>query len=233
MPSSFDKVSNNIIYRFGLKITDYMTLSLLWLLLSIPVVTSQTASAAVYYATYKKFYKHSDDVTANFFKGFKSNIKHGSIISLLYIIYTSIAVANILFGYYGFGNIKLPDYYFPISFVGLFPIVFTLPFVFPYLARFDDSVKTTLKHGFIFCMMNFSETMKLWLIKIGFIVLTVVFPPAVLLTPAVYMRIVVHYTEPCFRNAMRTIAARDEDSGSNETETEAEDEDAEDGDEDQ
>ena len=73
--------------------------------------------------------------------------------------------------------------------------------------------------------------MKLWLIKIGFIVLTVVFPPAVLLTPAVYMRIVVHYTEPCFRNAMRTIAARDEDSGSNETEAEYED--AEDGDEDQ
>ena len=72
--------------------------------------------------------------------------------------------------------------------------------------------------------------MKHWLIKIGFIVLTVVFPPAVLLTPAVYMRIVVHYTEPCFRNAMRTIAARDSEA---EAETEAEDEDPEDGDEDQ
>ena len=79
MPSSFDKVSNNIIYKFGLKITDYMTLSLLWLLLSLPVVTSQTASAAVYYASYKKFYKHSDDVTANFFKAFKGNIRNGII----------------------------------------------------------------------------------------------------------------------------------------------------------
>ena len=80
------------------------------------------------------------------------------------------------------------------------------------MARFDDPVKTTLKHGFIFCMMNFSETMKLWLIKIGFIVLTVVFPPAVLLTPAVYMRIVLYYTEPCFDNAMTTIAARENES---------------------
>ena len=129
MPSSFEKVSNNIIYRFGLKISDYMTLSLLWLLLSLPVVTSQTASAAVYFATYKKFYKHSDDVTANFFKAFKSNIKHGLLISIIYIIYTVIAVANILFGYYGFGDIKLPEYYFPVSFIGLIPIVFTLPFV--------------------------------------------------------------------------------------------------------
>ena len=211
MPSSFDKVSNNIIYKFGLKITDYMTLSLLWLLLSLPVVTSQTASAAVYYASYKKFYKHSDDVTANFFKAFKGNIRNGLIISLIYIIYSAIATANILFGYYGYGNIKLPDFYFPLSFIGLIPIVFTLPFVFPYLARFDDPVKTTLKHGFIFCMMNFSETMKLWLIKTGFIVLTLVFPPAVLLTPAVYIRIVLHYTEPCFRNAMKTIAARDKE----------------------
>lgn len=217
MPSSFEKVSNNIIYRFGLKISDYMTLSLLWLLLSLPVVTSQTASAAVYFATYKKFYKHSDDVTANFFKAFKSNIKHGLLISIIYIIYTVIAVANILFGYYGFGDIKLPEYYFPVSFIGLIPIVFTLPFVFPYLARFDDPVKTTLKHGFIFCMMNFSETMKLWLIKIGFIILTVAFPPAVLLTPALYMRIVVSYTEPCFRNAMRTIAARNEENAETET----------------
>ena len=59
--------------------------------------------------------------------------------------------------------------------------------------------------------------MKLWLIKIGFIILTVAFPPAVLLTPALYMRIVVSYTEPCFRNAMRTIAARNEESAETET----------------
>ena len=115
---------------------------------------------------------------------FKSNIKQGIIINLIYLIYTIITAANIFIGYFGIGDVKLPSFYFPLSLLLILPLIFSFPFVVPCLARYENTTKNMFINGFTLSTLYFGKSLLVCLTMLVTLAVLVVFPPSVLFLPA-------------------------------------------------
>lgn len=228
MKKSFEHITNSWLYRASKMIGDIVIMSLLFLLCCLPVVTIGASASALYFTVYCKYQKRSDTLSKDFMRSFKENLKEGIIIHLLYLIYSAVAGFNIWFAIFGLGDIRLPDWYLLVSFLPLLPIIFTLPFVYPLLARFKNGIKGTLVNSFTLCMMNFPKFILILLIAAVAIAVSIFFPPSALVTPVAATYLIQMLTEKSFDAAMRVEKAREE----SQEETESEEDDPEDSDND-
>ena len=204
----YNKVSNSRFYRFGDKLGDLMILSLLWLVFCLPIVTAVPSTAALYYAVRKRKFKKSLTPKDDFFKSLKTNLKQGIIINIIYLIYSAVVTLNILFGYFGIAGVKLPDFYFPASFILLIPIIFTYPFMIALLARYENSTAGIIKNAFTLSTMYLGTTVKIWLLLILSLAVMIVFFPAALVLPALSCRVIVKMIEKIFKYAAKQEADR-------------------------
>lgn len=228
MKKSFEHITNSWLYRASKMIGDIVIMSLLFLLCCLPVVTIGASASALYFTVYCKYQKRSDTLSKDFMRSFKENLKEGIIIHILYLIYSAVAGFNIWFAIFGLGDIRLPDWYLLVSFLPLLPIIFTLPFVYPLLARFKNGIKGTLMNSFTLCMMNFPKFILILLIAAVAIAVSIFFPPSALVTPVAATYLIQMLTEKSFDAAMRVEKAREE----SQEETESEEDDSEDSDND-
>lgn len=228
MKKSFEHITNSWLYRASKMIGDIVIMSLLFLLCCLPVVTIGASASALYFTVYCKYQKRSDTLSKDFMRSFKENLKEGIIIHILYLIYSAVAGFNIWFAIFGLGDIRLPDWYLLVSFLPLLPIIFTLPFVYPLLARFKNGIKGTLMNSFTLCMMNFPKFILILLIAAVAIAVSIFFPPSALVTPVAATYLIQMLTEKSFDAAMRVEKAREE----SQEETESEEDDPEDSDND-
>lgn len=197
MEDFYKKISTSRFYYWGDKLGDIMIASLLWFIFCIPVVTILTSSSALYYALYKK--KDSSlSIAKLFIKAFTKNLRQGLIINLIYLAYCAISFMCIFFGIYGIGDVKLPDFYLPFSFITLIPVIFSLPFAIGLIARFSNSIKATIKNSFNLSLMNPGTTLINWFFYILGIGIVVYFPPAILVIPALVYLYTIYSLEKVF-----------------------------------
>ncbi len=181
--SIYDKITQSKFYSLGDKLSDLMMISLLWLLFSLPIVTLGASTAALYYATTQRFYRESQTPRQDFMRSFRMNLRQGILITLIYLVYGGIIAFDIYVARNGINGHDLPGFYEPIAYVLLFPIVFSLPYVFAYLSRFSNTIRTTLKHSFVFSVMHPLHAIGLLFIAAGCAAFMVLFFPSVLLVP--------------------------------------------------
>lgn len=210
MKKSFDHIQNSWLYRLSKVIGDVVIISCLFLLFCLPVVTIGASVTALYYTVYRKFYKKSDEASKDFMRSLKENLKNGILINLIYMIFSAVALFNIYFAFNGFGGTKLPDWYTVVSFVPLLPIIFTLPFVYPLMARFSNGIKGTITNSYTLCMINFPKFLLIWLIFIVALAISVCFPPAALVTPVGAMYLTQMITEKAIEKAIAVEKSREE-----------------------
>lgn len=225
---SFDHITNSWLYRASKVVGDAVVISALFLLFCLPVVTIGASVSALYYTVYRKYYKKYDNISKDFIRAFKGNLKNGIIVHLVYLIYSAIVGFNIYVAFNGWGNIRLPDWYILVSFLPLLPLIFTLPFVYALMARFSNSIKGTIKNSFTLCMINFPKFILIWIIIILALAISVGFPPAALVIPTIATYLCQFITEKAFSRAMDVENARDnndviEDESSEDETSEAED----------
>jgi uncharacterized membrane protein YesL len=178
-----EKISKGKFYRLGDKLGDIMILSLLWLICSLPVITMGTASSALYYAVHKRFYDRSETPARDFWRSFKQNLKQGIPLNLVLLIYGAVASFNIYFAIAGFNGLTLPTWYAPIAGLLALPFLCTVPYTFPYLARFKGTFKNILFHSFTFATMYPKHTFLVWLYILVSLALMIVFFPSLLFMP--------------------------------------------------
>ncbi len=179
----YDKTSNNRFYRLGDKLGDIIILSLLWLIFSLPVITMGTASSALYYAVHKRFYDKSETPAKDFWRSFKQNLKQGIPLNIVLLLYGAVASFNIYFAIAGFNGMTLPTWYAPIAGLLALPFLCTVPYTFPYLARFKGTFKNILFHSFTFATMYPKHTFLVWLYMLVSLALMIVFFPSLLFMP--------------------------------------------------
>ncbi len=225
---SLDRVTNSWLYRLCKTVGDVVIISALFLLFCLPVVTIGASVTALYYTVYQKYYKKHDEISKDFMHSLKDNLKEGIIINLIYLIFGGAVGFNIYFAFSGLGNIKLPEWYTIVSLVPLLPIIFSLPFVYPLLARFRNGIRATIKNSFTLCMINFPKFLLIWLIVIVALAVSIVFPPAALVIPAGAMYLCQMITEKAFAQAIEVEKARDntDDEDAEESETASDEEDS-------
>lgn len=209
---SLDHITNSWLYRASKAVGDVVIISALFLLFCLPVVTAGASVTALYYTVYHKYYKKTDNITKDFMHSLKDNLKNGIIVHLIYLIYSAVVGFNIYFAFFGWGDIRLPDWYIPVSLLPLLPIVFTLPFVYALMARFDNGIKGTVKNSFTLCMMNFPKFILIWLIVILALAISIGFPPAALVIPAGAAYLCQMITEKAFTAAIDVENSRGEEN---------------------
>ena len=202
MKNSFDRITNSWLYKAGKAVGDVVIISLFFVLFCLPVVTIGVSISALYYTVYRKYTKKSDDISKDFFRAVRSNLKNGIIIHIIYSLYSAIVGFNIYFALFGFRGVRLPEWYTLVSFIPLLPLIFSVPFLYPLVARFSNSVKETIKNSFTLCMINFPKFLLIWLIAAIASAICVAFPPAVLLIPAGAMYLIQMITEKAFASAI-------------------------------
>lgn len=186
------------------KLSECIVLSLLWLLTSAPVITMGAASAALYYTSNKVIKNGIGHVSREYWKAFKSVFRQATLtwlaaIALLVLLCFEMWFINAMLASGG-GEIWI---YVGLAIIlAIVLILLWLQYVFPYMARFQDSFGRTLKNTAILCIAHFFTSLLLLLILVLMLVIPMIFtiliPVALALFPSLYALISNVFLEKVF-----------------------------------
>ena len=145
------------IMSFLAKLGDMFILNVLYLVCCIPVITIGAATTALYYNTLKMAENRESYVWREFLRTFKENFKQATIIWMIILV-----IGAVLVGYFlvmwGIGSQALASVTaIVVIVVGVF-LILTAVYVFPVLARFDNSVLNIMKYALLMAIRHLPST---------------------------------------------------------------------------
>ena len=147
---------DNPIMNFLTTVCDIVILHFLWLLTSLPILTIGASTTALYYTTMKCIRNGHGGIVKMFFKSFKENFKQATGIGILVLIAGFICSFDI---YYA---VRMNQRGMLIIFTIMSIIyLFTVLYVFPLQAQFENTIKTTIKNAFLLSIKNLPWTLLL------------------------------------------------------------------------
>jgi len=230
--SSFERFTNSRLYALGDKLGDVFLLSFFWLIFSIPLVTMGASTSALYYAINKRHADQSETPLADFWRSFKQNFFQGIALTVILLLYLAVTVFNIYFSLNGWNGVTLPSWYWLVAILLVLPFFFTAMYVFPYLARFKNSVRNILFHSFTFSTMYLGHTILMWVLVIASIALMIFFFPSLLFAPYLCCYLCWRLVERDFGYALHLKKKREEAAANGEAEGEGEESQGEESEED-
>ena len=144
------------------KIADMILLSMLWLLCCLPVVTIGASTTALNYACMKNHLEEGTNFR-NFFHAFKRDLVKSLVLELIVVLMAGILVVDLY---------VLPQMDIPLG--GLVQVILTvcaafciaaLSYLFPLLARYDNTVRQMFKNAFLMSLMNFHYSILIFIIN--------------------------------------------------------------------
>ena len=145
------------VLQFINKIVYSVYLNILWFVCCIPVVTVGASTTALFYVTLKISKNEEGSITKHFFHSFQQNLKQGTLIWLLLLALGIIlGIDGYILYHMRFENVfwTLCTAVFCVA-AAAYAIV--LMYIFPLLARFDNTVGAMFKNAlfigvrFLFC----------------------------------------------------------------------------------
>ena len=127
------------------KMADLMWINILTLVLCFPIITIGAALTAKDYMCYKLLKNEDTGTTKGFFRSFRQNFKQATIIWLIMLVVIVLGIFDVFFalGLEGEGTQIVRA----VMFAFLFFIYIGCIMIFPVLARFDNTIKGTIKSG--------------------------------------------------------------------------------------
>ena len=184
------------------KISEIIILSLLWFFLSLPVITIGASTTALYYAVNKSVVHNSGYAWLEFWSAFKSNFKQSTIAWLLALIFYGLTIFD-FFILHSLTSTNV-EWNFIIFFILLALVTFWVIYIFPCIARFENTTRMLMRNAFIIALSNLLYTIILCIFLILALAITLAYMPLVAVTPAIYMclarwvleRVFKKYTSP-------------------------------------
>lgn len=128
-------------------LTDLMILSILWSVCSLPLVTIGPATAALYYVVFKIVDQSDSSICMSFLRSFRQNLRQGVLLTVI-----AAGICALLIWDRSLMTRLLPDYGGMIELVFYIigaVFVMGLSFLFPLLARYENTVLGTLRNAFL------------------------------------------------------------------------------------
>lgn len=147
---------DNPVWNFMGKVADLVILNLLAIICSIPIFTIGASWTALYFVTIRMVRKEEGYVIKDFFRSFKENFKQATIIWLLVLVVAAVFVGDFLI--YSMMPEKIPQVIMIVVVVLGFLALGTVVYVFPLLARFENTTKNTVKNAFLLSIVNIPQT---------------------------------------------------------------------------
>jgi uncharacterized membrane protein YesL len=143
--------------RFLNRVADLLILNLIVMVCCIPIVTAGAALTAMHYVLLKMVRGEEGYLFRSFFKSFKQNFKQATAIWLIILLFLAVFVGDVLV--INYSTIEFPAV-FKIVLVaaGVFVGIIST-YVFPLLARFDNTVKNTVKNAALLAVANLPKTL--------------------------------------------------------------------------
>ncbi|MCR5754000.1 MAG: YesL family protein [Acetatifactor sp.] len=139
------------------KFANLMLLNFLTIIFCIPVFTAGAAITALHYVVLKMVRDEDCYIIKDYFKSFKTNFKQGTILWLISLV----AIAVLGADFYILRNMESATYVkvlqVIITVIALF-VLFTLTFLFPTLAKFDNPTLRTIRNALTISILQFPKT---------------------------------------------------------------------------
>ncbi len=137
---------------FITKITYSAYLNILWLVCCLPVITIGASTTALFYVTLKVAKNEEGNLTKSFFHSFKENFRQGTII---WLILLTVGIILAVDGYV-FYHMRFENAFWAVGtaifVVAAVAYAIILMYIFPLLARFDNTVKAMFKNSIMLGM---------------------------------------------------------------------------------
>lgn len=204
-------VDNKFFQSIG-KIIDCVCVSVLWLVFCLPVFTAGAATTALYYTINKVIRYNRGYILREFWHAFRTNFKQSTLLGLLFLAMELFFGMDcyIMYQFAAAGD-KAGSIY-PLFVVFMALVVAWGIYLFPYIARFENTTKQALKNSGLIALGNLPWTVLLFVILCVAIVGVMYLPPMMFILPAAYMLIANLILEKIFRKYMseEDIAAEEE-----------------------
>ncbi len=142
--------------EYLLKLRDWMILSVLWIVCSLPVITMGVSTTAVYYVALKMAKKEECPIFKSFFKSFKDNFKQGVVLTLIVLLVGAILVLDCWYfsRVAGTKGAILTGVFCAVAVCFLAIMLYA----FPFLAQFSNTVSGVLKSAVVLAIRNIRRT---------------------------------------------------------------------------
>ena len=148
---------DNPVWRFMGKVFDMMVLTVLWFVMSLPVITIGASTTALYYVSLKMASDQEGYVVKDFFRSFKQNFKQATAVWLI-MLALGMFLAGDLWWYYQFKEGIGVMVFFMFLLMTVFYCMVLL-YLFPLLARCEVTVKRLFLMAFVMSVKNFGWTL--------------------------------------------------------------------------
>lgn len=138
------------------KMADLMWLNILTLIYCIPIITAGAAFTSMHYVALKIVRNEESYITRSFFKSFKTNFRQATLIWLLILL-----IAAVLGGDYYIitkSGIQFSSVLVVLIMAAAVLVICTTLYVFPVLAKFDNTIMGTIRNAFIMSILQLPKT---------------------------------------------------------------------------
>lgn len=156
-------------------------LNVLWFVCCLPIVTAGASTTALFYVTLKIAKDEEGNITKSFFRSFRQNFKKATIIWLILLVLGIFLVLDGYVFYHMHSENAVWTLGTAIFFVALAAYAIILMYIFPLLARFENTVKAMFLNSIMLGMrfLLCTALMAVIYFAMAFIVINI-FTPAII-----------------------------------------------------
>lgn len=155
---------DSVISRNIARIVDVLLLNIIFILFSLPIVTIGASLTALYTVNFKIARGENPSIWISYIQSFKKNLKQSSIMWFLLIGIGVILFGDISYLEYTNGIWKVIFMSLTLFFSFLYLSLFLI--IFPYISRFEDSIKTAIVNSLLIGGFHFPYLFLILLINI-------------------------------------------------------------------
>lgn len=173
------------------KFADLVFLNILFIICCLPIVTIGASTTALYYVTLKMARDEESYIFKSFFKSFVMNLKQATVIWLLILVIAGVLVADFMIMSGRLGDFQsLPEIISKamnvIFMMVLVAVTFVATYVFPLLAKFDNTIGNTIKNALLMSIRHFPYSILMIIINVVPLVIINIFLPAFILIVIIF-----------------------------------------------
>ncbi|MDE5587841.1 MAG: DUF624 domain-containing protein [Acetatifactor sp.] len=139
------------------KVADLLWLNVLTLICCLPIVTIGASLTAMNYVALKIVRDEECYITRGFFKSFRENFRQATVIWLILLVVTVVLGTDYII-LSGGQNTGFEKVLWGIIMAVALLVAATMLYVFPVLAKFDNTVFRTVKNALVMSLIQFPKT---------------------------------------------------------------------------
>lgn len=141
-------------------------LNIVYIITCLPIITIGASTTALYAMTIKMIHHEEGTLIKTYFRIFRENFKKATIAWIIVMVACAVIWAEYLV-VVGTGNSGYGSFYLFVGLIEIVLLALVLPFLFPLIGRYDNTLINTFKNSFLLSISNLGSWLKIVLIWVA------------------------------------------------------------------